>query len=242
MIQTIYKTLTSSIGRKYIMAITGLALLGFVIVHMLGNWEIFGGPDHINHYAYILKHNSLILWTFRSGLLLIALLHVVTAISLVIDNKKARPVNYEKQLTMQATVSSLTMAVSGSFVLVFIIFHLLHFTTMTIFPEYKNFDTYIVGHGIFQAIAPVQEGVLYHDVHRMIITAFTNPWISAFYVLSMGLLAFHLSHGISSLFQTLGLRSKATEPFFNWLARGISLIIFFGMSAIPMSVLLKLVR
>jgi succinate dehydrogenase / fumarate reductase cytochrome b subunit len=231
--------ITSTIGRKYLMALSGLALVGFVIIHMIGNLKIYSGADAINHYAHLLKYNPVILWSFRFGLLGIALVHVVTAISLIMENRAARPKDYEKQRTIQASLGSVTMALSGLTVLAFVIYHILHFTVGAFHPEYHLMKTTIHGadHAVFQLLAPVEEGAKYHDVYRMMVSGFQNVWISAFYVISMAFLCLHMSHGISSMFQSLGLRSPQSAPFLKLIAWGTSAIIFIGMSSIPISVL-----
>ncbi|GAB4245624.1 MAG: hypothetical protein OHK005_11090 [Candidatus Methylacidiphilales bacterium] len=219
---------TSSLGRKYLVALTGAALVAFVIIHMAGNLQLFAGADVLNRYAHMLQSNALVLWTFRAGLLAVAVVHVVCAISLAIDNKRARPAEYVTKTKIQASLASLTMVVSGLVVLGFIIFHLLHFTVKAgPFADYKLLRTQIGG-----------EGPLVPDVYAMVIQGFSNVWISGFYILGVGLLCLHLSHGISSIFQTLGLRSKATAAYTEWLAKGVSVIIFVGMAGVPLAVLL----
>lgn len=233
----------SSIGRKYLMAITGLLLFAFVVAHMLGNLKIFSGPDSLNHYAKMLKTYPALLWSFRIGLFTAAIIHVVIGISLVLENQQARPVDYARQRTIQASLASITMGISGMIVLAFIIYHILHFTVMAFHPEYHEMKAPIAATpGIYQAISPVQEGTMYPDVYGMVISAFSNRWISGFYIISVGILAFHLSHGLSSMFQSLGLRTRSMSKCLPWLARIVALIIFLGMAVVPFSVLFGLVK
>ncbi len=215
---------TSSVGRKYIVALTGLALVAFVVIHMIGNLQMFAAPDKINAYAVLLKSNLFVLWGFRLGLLACAVLHVYFAIALWKENKAAKQIAYEDGKVYKATLASRTMAVSGSIVLAFIIFHILHFTTHTIFPEYATFETEL-------------NGVYVHDVYAMVVEGFSIWWVSAFYILSVGLLSMHLSHGISSVFQSLGLKDKKNECLFNALAKFIAVILFVGFASIPAAVL-----
>jgi succinate dehydrogenase / fumarate reductase cytochrome b subunit len=114
-------------------------------------------------------------------------------------------------------------------VLAFIVFHILHFTTKDVFPEYKDFTTVLKGDEV-------------HDVYRMVVTGFSVPWVSIFYVVSVGLLCWHLSHGVSSMFRSLGLSSPAWAPLQDYLAYGISAVVFLGMSAVPLSILFGLVK
>jgi succinate dehydrogenase / fumarate reductase cytochrome b subunit len=219
----------TSIGLKIIMAVTGLGLFGFAMVHMLGNLQVFLGPESLNGYAKLLHAEPAILWIFRLALLGMVFLHVVAAIQLTVLNKAARPQNYGEYHPVKATLASRTMIYSGSIVLAFIVFHILHFTTKDIFSEYKDYTTVLKGDEV-------------HDVYRMVVTGFSVPWVSAFYVVSVALLCWHLSHGLSSLFRSLGLSSPAWSPVQELFAKGASVILFLGMASVPVSILLGLVK
>jgi len=216
----------SSLGKKYVMAITGLGLWAFVIIHMLGNLQIFLGPEKINAYAALLKATPALLWSARIGLLFIAALHVVTAAQLVRANRRARPIGYEFKKPVASTFANRTMFLSGLVILAFILFHLAHFTFGWVNPQFLRLED--------------SEGR--HNVYRMMITGFSNPAVSIFYIVSMGLLLSHLSHGVSSLFQSLGLRSKKTFGFFDKLAKISALALFIGNSLIPLAILFGFVR
>ncbi|MGH9855830.1 MAG: succinate dehydrogenase cytochrome b subunit [Blastocatellia bacterium] len=216
----------SSLGKKYVMAITGLGLWGFVIIHMLGNLQIFLGPEKINAYAALLKATPALLWSARAGLLFIAALHVVTAAQLVLANRRARPIGYEFKKPVASTFANRTMFLSGLVILAFILFHLAHFTLGWVNPQFPRLED--------------AEGR--HNVYRMMITGFSNPVVSIFYIVSMGLLLSHLSHGVSSVFQSLGLRSKKTFGFFDKLAKVSALALFIGNSLIPLAILFGFVR
>ncbi len=213
----------SSLGKKYVMAVTGLGLWVFVIIHMLGNLQIFLGPEGLNAYARALKATPALLWGARGGLLLIGILHAVTAIQLARANRRARPDRYSSKKIVASTLAQRTMLASGLILLVFIIFHLAHFTLGWVDPQYLDFKD------------PLD--LSRHDVYRMMIVGFSNPFVSAFYIVSMGALLLHLSHGVSSLFQSLGLRSKKTFGFFDKLARITALLLFIGNSSIPLAIL-----
>ncbi len=211
----------SSLGKKYVMAITGLGLWIFVIVHMLGNLQIFLGPEKINAYAALLKASPALLWSARIGLLVIASLHILAAAQLSLSNRRARPIGYEFKKPVASTLANRTMLISGLIIFAFILFHLAQFTLGWIDPHYLRLrDVY--GR---------------HDVYGMMIIGFSNPAISIFYIVSMGLLLLHLSHGVSSLFQSLGLRSKKTFGFFDKLAKISALALFIGNSMIPLAIL-----
>jgi succinate dehydrogenase / fumarate reductase, cytochrome b subunit len=219
--------LTSSLGKKYIMALTGFGLVGFVMIHMLGNLQIFLGAETLNAYAKLLKSSAEVLWAFRLGLLGMAVLHIVCAISLVMDNRRARPAGYQKEKNI-STWASRTMIVSGLIVSAFVIYHILHFTVQVTDPSYQTMTTELHGQEV-------------HDVYRMVVAGFSNPIISGFYILSVGLLCWHLSHGISSMFQSIGLRNRRSAPLLDKLALGLSALVFLGMSSVPAAVLLKIV-
>ncbi len=214
----------TSIAKKFVMAVTGVILVGFVLGHMLGNLQVFGPPEAINKYAYFL-HQILpweVLWLVRIVLLAAVVLHIVSAILLVIENRKARPDTYERQQYMQASFAARTMKYSGIVVLAFIIFHLLHFTVQSIDPAFKNlrFDL---------------DGKDTHDAYGMIILGFSNIWVSAFYIVAMALLCWHLSHGVSSMFQSLGFRNEIWRRRLNRFALAFGFVIFAGFSIIPIT-------
>ena len=216
----------SSLGKKYVMAITGFGLWIFVIVHMLGNLQIFLGPDKINEYAALLKDTPTLLWSARAGLLFIAILHVVSAAQLVRINRRARPIGYTFKKPVASTFANRTMWVSGLILLAFILFHLAHFTFGLVDPQFLRLED------------PLRR----HDVYGMMVEGFSDPLVSIFYIVSMGLLFLHLSHGVSSLFQSLGLRSKKTFGFFDKLAKISALALFIGNSLIPLAILLGWVK
>lgn len=218
--------LYSTLGRKFLMALSGLALFGFVIIHMLGNLQIFLGPDALNEYAHLLKSKAEILWGFRLGLLGLVAVHIATAVSLARENRAARPVPYENNVPPAASYASRTMVWSGLIVLSFIIYHLLHFTVGAVDPGYLQLRD---AHGN-------------HDVYRMVVLGFSHPIVSGFYILSVGLLCMHLSHGVASLFQSLGLKGAAWGPIIDRFAKISAWVIFLGNSSIPLAILTGLVH
>lgn len=216
----------SSIGKKYVMAVTGLGLFGFVIIHLAGNLQIYLGPYAINAYGKLLKSNPAVLWSARFLLLAIVTLHIATAASLTKANRKARPVKYATGKPVASTFAQRTIVISGLIILAFIVFHLGHFTIGFVDPQLLEYED-IMGR---------------HDVYRMMVTGFSNPVVSIFYIVSMGLLLLHLSHGVSSLFQSLGLRSRKTFGFFDKLAKGAALVLFLGNCSIPLSILFGIIK
>ncbi len=216
----------SAIGLKIVMAGTGLILFGFVLIHMLGNLQIFLPPDAINHYAYVLKANPFLLWGVRLFLLLAVVLHVVSAIALTRRNRASRPVGYQKINAQGATLASRTMFVGGLVLLAFIVFHLLQFT--------GQLGPFSASRSLEASLPGVPNPV--HDVHAMVVKAFQNGWIVLFYVVSLVFLALHLNHGGAALFRTLGLGNKATFGWQNFVARAFAWVIFLGMVAVPLAV------
>ena len=215
-------TFGSSIGKKIIVAVTGIMLIGFLVGHLLGNLQVFLAPDWINSYGHHLQTFPL-LWPIRIGLLAVFATHIFTTILLVKENRDARPSQYAMKPKKYSTVAARTMALSGLTVLAFVIFHLLHFTTKSIHPEYRNLMYNL-------------HGEMVPDVHSMMIQGFSYKGIAFFYILCMGLLCLHLSHGFSSLWQTFGLNSQKLVAFWKFFGYAFSAAIFLGFASIPISV------
>jgi len=215
----------SSLASKFLMGLTGLGLTGFVFAHMLGNFQVFSGPEPLNSYAAALKHMAGLLWTARIGLLAIFVLHIAYGVKLWAANRAARPVLYHFKKYREASLASRTMLWTGLVILAFVLFHLAHYTFFWVNPGF----------------ADLRDDAGRHDVYRMTIYGFRNPLVSLFYIAALALLAFHLSHGFQSLFQSLGLN----HPHWEGLLRGASLvvawIVFLGNSSMPLAVFLRLV-
>ena len=210
---------TSSIGKKWIAGISGGLLVLFVLAHLAGNLTIYIGPygEGINVYAQALHASPLFLWAARGGLLLVFAIHIFTTLSLVLENRRARPQRYAVKARVQSTIFVRTMALSGLVVLSFLIFHVLQFAA-GLSPHSHLYDL---------------EGR--HDVAAMIILSFHNPWVSGFYLLSLGLLGMHLSHGISSVFQTLGLNGRKSASLIKHGALVVSWVLMVGFASIPVA-------
>lgn len=213
------------------MAITGMALFAFVVLHMVGNLQIFLGPEAINDYGYFLQSKPELVWPARIGLLILVLLHIWAAIKLSAENRAARPQGYGKYRPVGSSYASRTMLVSGLLVLCFIIYHLLHFTAQVPGINFtgKNFVS-------------LEDAKHHHDVYRMMVLGFSQPLVSIFYIICMTLLCLHLSHGVSSMFQSLGWKNRKYATFidrFAWVAAGILVI---GYSSIPLAVLFGVIK
>ena len=227
----------SSVGKKYVMAVTGFALFLFVIGHLVGNLQIFLGREAINRYGAFLQSNPELIWPVRLGLLLMVGLHIWSATKLSLENKAARPVSYEVYQPLGSSYASRTMLVGGSIVFVFIVYHLLHYTAKV---QYLN----LTGQD-FTAFTEELPGYLHpqrHDIYRMMVVGFSQPLVSGFYILGVALLCLHLSHGASSMFQSLGWRNEAYRPFLDRAAQGVAALIFLGYSSIPVAILCGFVK
>ena len=168
-----------------------------------------------------------LLWGSRLFLLLAVIVHAVTAYQLVKENRAARPNRNDIEKTQRAGIASLKMGLTGSILLAFIVFHLLHFTTRTIYPEYSEMLTTIG--------SPDSNEI--HDVYSMVLAGFQHTWVSVFYVVAMFLLCGHLAHGVSSAFQSLGLRTENWRVKLDLVAKAYAWVIFIGFSIVPILVL-----
>lgn len=216
----------SSLGKKYIMAVSGLVMFLFVIGHLAGNLQFFLGPESINRYGHFLQTNLELIWPARIFLLLMLVLHIWSAIKLSAENKAARPVPYANWNPTVASYASRTMLMSGIIVFVFIIYHLLHYTLVI-----KGIN--LTGQDFAGFMDPEKR----HDIFKMMVVGFSNVWVSLFYIIGIALLCLHLSHGVSAMFQSLGWKNKVYGPFLDSAARFIAWVIFLGYVSIPVSVL-----
>lgn len=225
----IFLWLLSSIGKKTIVALTGIALVLFVTGHLLGNFTIYLGPDWINAYAKHLQDLGPLLWVIRLGLLAVVGAHILFTMLLWKENQAARPKKYIASDPIQTTVFARTMRLSGLLVLAFIIFHLAHFTLRIVNPAFQHMDTTLDGHQV-------------HDVYRMVIAGFSSVPVSLIYIGGLFLLTLHLSHGIGSLFQTLGITNRRTRPLIEFATKAYAWLLFLGYISIPLSVLTGIVK
>ena len=216
----------SSIGKKLVVAFTGLVLIAYVLGHLVGNLQIFMGPEQIDWYAERLHSMGPILWLIRAFLLGCFVLHIVTTIRLAIENRLARPDRYAVKVDIRTTTAARTMVLSGVILLCFVIFHLLQFT---IRPAGLGFPSYMLPDG-------------HTDVYNMIVRAFLNPFAAGFYILGMYLLCSHLSHGFSSFLQTLGLNSQKVAHILETGGVLLAWLIFAGYTSIPLAVILGFLK
>jgi succinate dehydrogenase / fumarate reductase cytochrome b subunit len=206
--------LGSSIGKKVVMALTGFALFGFVVAHMLGNLQVYLGPAALNAYAESLRHYPTLLWVARIGLLAAAALHIWAAYSLTMMNRAARPRGYRAKEYRESTYASRTMRWSGVLLLLFIVYHLMHMTWGSAHPDF------IAG-----------------DVYHNFIVGFRPIGVSVAYVVAMLALGLHMYHGVWSFLQTLGLSHPRYNHLRHAFATFITAVVVLGNISMPVAVL-----
>jgi len=218
----------SSIGKKTIVATTGILLVFFVLGHLLGNMTVFLGPDVLNAYAQKLHDLGPALWVIRIGLLGILVGHIYFTMLLWKENQRSNPKKYIAADPIKTTVFSRTMRLSGLVVLAFIVYHLLHFTAL---------QPGINGVGDFSKLQTTLHGETVPDVYATMVLGFRVWWVALAYLIAQGLLFMHLSHGLSAMFQSLGLRNHVWWPRIRAFAAVASALIFLGYASIPVAVL-----
>jgi len=223
----------SSLGKKYIMALTGAALFVFVVGHLLGNLQVFGRPDLINRYGHFLKSKPGLLWGVRVGLLGCVSLHIAAAASLTAMNRRALGGRYLGGSSYGSTLASRTMLVSGLVIFAFLLYHLAHFTALL--PGMN-------GVGDFRKLeTTLPSGEKTHDAYAMMVLGFQVWWVVLFYLIAMALLFLHLSHGVASMFQSMGWRNHVWWPRVSAFAKVASIAIFAGYAAIPIAICTRMV-
>lgn len=223
----------TTLGRKYLMAGSGLILFGFVVGHMVGNLQIFLGPAVLNRYAHFLQSLGELLWVVRFVLLAMVGLHIGAAILLTLENRRARPLAYEGGGAYGASLASRTMIYTGLIVAAFVVYHLLHFTVRA--------PVDLTPHDL-ATMKTTLDGKEVHDVYRMVVVGFQQPLVAAFYIVAVSLLSFHLGHGVAAMFQSLGLRNRAWNPAIQRFGQVASWALAIGYVSIPLAVWLGLVK
>jgi succinate dehydrogenase / fumarate reductase cytochrome b subunit len=224
----------SSLGKKYLMAGSGAVLFLFVLGHLAGNLQIFLGPEALNRYGHFLQSNIELLWPVRLALLAIIAIHIWSAARLTVENRAARPAAYEQWHPAAATYASRNMMMSGIIAGVFIIYHLLHYTVMVKAVNLTGKD--------FDAKPEFFDAQGRHDVYKMMVLGFQQWPVSIFYIVGVGLLCLHLSHGLSAMFQSLGWKKNSYGPCLDRGSKWMAALIFLGYSSIPVAILLRWIR
>ena len=209
----------STLGKKILMAVTGIILFGFVVGHMIGNLQLYLGAEQLNHYAELLQSNKPFLWTFRLVLLFCVSVHILAAVQLWLRNRRSRPVKYRVFNPPAVDYAARTMIWSGPIILLFILYHLGHFTVGCTHHDFVRGD-------------------VYHNV----VSSFQIWWVAGFYILANLLLAIHLYHGLWSLFQTFGWDHPRFGGLRRWFAVAFAMLIGAGNISMPLAVLTGVVR
>ena len=212
----------SSLGMKIVMAATGVILVGFIIGHLIGNLQIFAGPEVLDSYARFLKEKPEVIWTARVTLLASVGLHILTAMQLTIRNCSARPIAYRLHMYDEASYAARTMVWSGPIIGLFVIYHLLHFTVGIVHPSQPDFRA--------------------EAVYANVVSGFQQWPVALFYILAVLSLGLHIAHGVSSMFQSIGLNHPKYEPSIRRSAVVLSSVIVAGYVSIPIAVLIGVVR
>lgn len=220
--------LHSSIGGKMVVALTGIGLTLFVVMHWLGNMKIFAGRDSLNAYAQFLRDLGPLLWVARGGLLLLFVLHIYLSLRLKRLAAEARPIPYAYEKTIQASLGSRTMLYTGLVILGFTIYHLAHYTFGWVQTTVHDGKTI--------SILDLKDPLGRHDVYAMVIAGFRNPLISLIYIVCQLFLLLHLSHGVGSVFQTLGLNAPRWQPCIKALGWAVALLVGLGNILIVVAV------
>jgi succinate dehydrogenase / fumarate reductase cytochrome b subunit len=209
----------STVGKKAVMAVSGVILFIFVIGHLVGNLQIYEGPEKLNHYAVLLRTLPSLLWGARITLLVMVTLHIWSSVQLAARKWEARPVGYVKKKSTQSSYASRTMYWSGPIILAFVIYHLLDLTWGTVNPNFHELSPY-----------------------ENVVASFSVTWVAGFYILAVILLCMHLYHGVWSVFQTLGLHHPRYSRILRRAAAVAAILIGAGNISIPIAVLSGLVR
>ncbi|MBI4230835.1 MAG: succinate dehydrogenase cytochrome b subunit [Planctomycetes bacterium] len=211
--------LRSSIGRKVLMAVTGMIMLGFLAGHVAGNLLAFAGREPLDAYAKFLRESPTLLWGTRGALLFSVLVHIGAWVRLLETSRAARPVGYDAKVRRGTTLGARTMAVTGPVILFFVIYHILHFTLGTVHPDFRP-----------------------HEVYDNVVTGFRQKPVALFYVVAMLALGLHLSHGIWSVFQTVGANHPRYDKALRAGGVAIAAAITAGFASVPVAVLAGVIR
>jgi succinate dehydrogenase / fumarate reductase cytochrome b subunit len=216
----------SALGKKAVMAVTGLILFAWIFLHMVGNLKLYLGPEHLNEYAAFLRSmfgpavpESGMLWVSRIVLLVCVIFHIHSAYALTMMNREARPLGYRNREYVKGTYAARTMRWGGVIILLFVIYHLLHLTT-----------------------GQVHNDFIKDDVYHNVVTGFRVWWVSAIYIIANLALGLHLYHGVWSMFSSVGIASKGWDNFRRTFATAFAVIITLGNISMPLAVLAGLVR
>ncbi len=218
----------STVGKKVVMAVTGLIWIGFVSLHVAGNLQAFAGREKINAYSALLHGpGAELLWLMRGVLIVSLVLHVLMAVQLTRLARAARPVGYHDRDAQVSTLASRTIRWGGVLLLAFIVFHILHFTTRQVDPG--NW-------------AHRSDGAGRYDIYGNMVASFRIPWVTGVYLLAMVALAFHMWHGVWSFGRSLGVARPSGHPLRRRVAPVLAIALWLGFSLVPIAVLTGVIK
>jgi succinate dehydrogenase / fumarate reductase cytochrome b subunit len=258
-VRTLPRFLKSTIVLKIVMALTGLAICGFITVHAIGNFQYWLGPDTYNTYAALLQGLGELLWLVRAGLLVCIILHIISAVYLRLYSNEAKPTNYHVKNYVKATINKRTMLWAGVLIACGVTFHILHFTAgalnfengynqqeLTPTATYGAVATSTVVNidgdeqiNIYDSPDANENYKIRHDVYGMVTTEFANPVAVFVYIVFVFCVAFHLSHAIQSGLHTLGIQGRRFTPFIRIASIAIAFLIFCSLCILPVGVYAK---
>jgi succinate dehydrogenase / fumarate reductase, cytochrome b subunit len=210
----------SSIGKKVVMAVTGVIGIAFLVVHVLGNLLVFRGPEAMNGYSHFLKSTGELLWAARAVLIAAVILHVLAAYQLTMQNRAARQIGYARRVPQVSTYASRTMRWGGVLLLIFIVLHILHFTTGTLRPA-GSLDN--------------------ADVYANVVASFRIWWVALFYIVVMIALGAHIFHGAWSSPRTVGFAHPSVNPLKRRVALWLALFLWLGFTAVPLAIVTRVI-
>jgi len=219
--------LSSSLGMKYVMALTGFFLVFFALAHMLGNLSTFGGAEGLNAYAEHLRAFPPVLWAFRALMLGAVVLHLFFGLTLYLQNKGARPIAYACKKNDRTTFSAQTMVWTGLLLLVFVVIHLIQFTFHGLLPSGAIIENTAAGH---------------FNVFAMVASSLSSGGVTVFYLASVVVLLLHILHGAASFLQSLGATNENTFCAITTGGKVAAFVIALGFVLIPLSVLFGIVK
>jgi succinate dehydrogenase / fumarate reductase cytochrome b subunit len=241
-----FNPFNSTIFNKVVMAVTGFLLVLFIIVHALGNLQVFLGKEVFNGYAAFLQSTGELLWIARISLLVFICLHIYTSIKLKFLNWSAKPHGYKVKTFVKATLYSRTMIYTGITICLFVIYHILHFTAYVTNPEFAQMKemygpklqttSLILNNGIMEEATAAKGIFERHDAFDMVISGFDSPIVSIVYILAVLFLGLHLAHAIQSMFQTLGWNGPKLTPVLTFLSRFIGWGLFIVFASVPVGI------
>jgi succinate dehydrogenase / fumarate reductase cytochrome b subunit len=216
------------IGKKLVMAATGVILIGYVLGHMLGNLQIYMGAEQMDKYAAFLHSHEGLLWGVRTALIAAVVLHIWSAFLLWLQKRRARPVGYAMKDDVPASYASRTMMWSGPILGAFVVFHILHLTTGSVGLGFQGPQRGAVAEQFF--------------AYENVVAGFRNPAVSIAYIVAMLMLSMHLYHGAWSMFQSVGISHPRYTPLLKNAAHALAILVAAGFISIPISVLAGIVR